>query len=176
MQLQKVERSLAMCDDEKSFEKAGNVHETSGASLVVRTFFILIAVMIILLSGLIYMYALGVALYGNYVGAWPIHFLYYCLYIVALILPLENKLGPSFLIALAILLGFKFLFMRVANANVETLRTVLFVDGVPTLSGAIFQSSITIALLTVAAGFSTIVRDLINRIRNLMGLRAASLR
>ena len=163
-----------MYDGEKSFKEAAKVPEATGASLVASAFFFLISTVIILLSSFIYMCALSVALYGNYQGVWPIYLLYSCMFIVALILPIENKLEPPFLIALVILLGFKFLFMRFANVNVETLRTVLFVDGAPTLIGVAFQTSITIALLTVAASFSTFVRDLINRIRNFMGLRGGS--
>lgn len=96
---------------------------------------------------------------GYYAGAWPI-FLYYSLFFIcAVLLPIKAGLNATFLKSVAIILAFPFAILFAAQAQIKTPREVLFIDGLPTLRGAIAHSTLCIGIALFAVGLSALIRD-----------------
>ncbi|MEX0348995.1 MAG: hypothetical protein AB3N15_06175 [Paracoccaceae bacterium] len=106
-------------------------------------------------------FAYGVAgmLTPFYAGAWPIFLSYVVLFLAALLMPIKAGLNARFFKALTGAALFNFLFLYLAKANMETSREVLFVHGLPTLYGVIFQLTLCVGILMFATGMSSVIRD-----------------
>lgn len=108
-----------------------------------------------------FMYAVVNLHEPTFSAVWPIKVYYLILFVVMFFVPIESGLNRAFLFTLLSSLLMSFGLILLVGRNIEWVSdTRLFVDGVPTLSGAIMQVSMTTVLLMSAAGITQILRQL----------------
>ncbi len=107
----------------------------------------------------VFTYGLSGMMYPYYAGGWPIFLFYVALFLAALILPIMAGLNARFFKALVAAALFNFLFLYIAQADIDTPRAVYFDNGLPTLAGIIFQLTFCVGVLMFATGMSAAIRE-----------------
>lgn len=123
--------------------------------------------LIVSTAGLVvFLYGVSFALFPFYAGASPIFILATGLFYAAVLLPIQAGLNARVFTTWLLLVALNMALFYVGREDVETSRSTLFVGGVPTAEGLIFQLTIWLAILMFATGLSLIIRQFSDRIRH----------